>query len=230
MSELSEIQTEPKAKRKLKGVNFQFKGAHIAYTSASDGGAASDLNEAILFKSENLNKALTQSQKDILEEIGEEFTPLDKSLTVDTHTPSSATVDSGEDNQNDKGNDIMADNAEILKKLEQLEQDNKILKAEKAIAAYEFDSELSVGVASAIANLDEAQVAFITKAFDGLIADKVEAVTKAKEAVVMTEETELSKSLGKEQGNDSVEEEVAELTMAEQIIKSRNEIENKGAK
>ena len=229
MSELSEIQSEVKAKRRLKGVNFQFKGAHIAYTEESQGGAASGLNEPVLLKSNELNKELTQSQKDILEEIGEEFTPLDKSLTVDTHTPSSATVDSGEDNQNDKGN-LMADNAEILKKLEQLEQDNKILKAEKAIASYEFDAELSVGVASAIANLDEAQVTAITKAFDGLIAQKDEAVNKAKESVKVEEETELSKSLKNEQGNDSVEEEVAELTTVEKMLKSKEEFTNKGAK
>lgn len=230
MSELSEIQTTVKAKRRLKGVNFQFKGSELSYTEESQGGAASLINEPILLKSNELNKELTQSQKDILEEIGEEFTPLDKSLTVDTHTPSSATVDSGEDNQNDKGN-LMADNAEILKKLEQLEQDNKILKAEKAIASYEFDTELSVGVASAIANLDETQVAAITKAFDGLIAQKEEAVTKAKEAAVaVQEETELAKSLKSEQGNDSVEEETVELTTVEKMLKSKEEFTNKGAK
>ena len=229
MPELAEIQSMPKAKRKLKGVHFQFKGAHIAYTHEDQGGAASLLNEPVLLKSNELNKELTQSQKDILEEIGEEFTPLDKSLAVDTHTPSSTTVDLGEDNQNDKGN-LMADNAEILKKLEQLEQDNKILKAEKAIASYNFDAELSTGVASAIANLDETQVSAITKAFDGFIAQKEEAITKAKEAVVEKEETPLAKALKEEQSNDSTVETEIELTMVEKMLKSKAEFTNKGAK
>jgi hypothetical protein len=229
MSELAEIQSMPKAKRKLKGVHFQFKGAHIAYTHIDQGGAASGFNDPVLLKSTELNKELTQSQMDILEEIGEEFTPLDKSLAVDTHTPSSATVDSGEDNQNNKGN-LMADNAEILKKLEQLEQDNKILKAEKAIASYKFDAELSAGVASAMASLDEAQVSAITKAFDGFIAQKEEAITKAKEAKVEKEETPLSKALSQEQGNDSTVEVEAEPTMVEKMLKSKAEFTNKGAK
>jgi hypothetical protein len=231
MSDLDNIKSEPKAKRNLKGVHFQFKGAHIAYTHGDQGGAASGYNEPVLLKASDINKKLTPSQQEILDEIGEEFTPLDKNLTVDTNTPSSTTVDLGEDNKNDKGNtELMSDNAEILKKLEQLEQDNKILKAEKVLAAYSFDGDVKAGIAGAIADLNEDQVSFITKAFDSLIADKEEAVNKAKEVVEKEEETELAKALKQEQGSDSINEEEAELTMAEKLIKARNELTNKDAK
>lgn len=56
-----------KAKYLLEDVDFSKEGAHLAYTVADLGGAASNMNEAFLFKSEDLN--LSEEEKKIIEEL-----------------------------------------------------------------------------------------------------------------------------------------------------------------
>ena len=79
MSDLKSV-VKRKAKRKLSGIHFDWDNPELSYTTPSQGGAASGLNDAFILKA---NKAefedLDGEQLSILKQIGEEFTPLQKS-------------------------------------------------------------------------------------------------------------------------------------------------------
>lgn len=217
MSNLEEIQSKPKAKRILKGITFDFKGAHVAYTDGSQGGAASLKNDPYLLKAEDIAKELTKEQQEILEAIGEESTPLEKSIDVDKNAPSSSTeVVSGEDEKLSKQKEDKMSEA-IEKQLAEQAQEIKVLKAEKVLIGYNFEADLNEDLAKAIAELSDEGVKAVTKALTSLKEKADEALEKANKED--SKENELEKKLSKEDGHAEAEETI-EKSFLDQVKES----------
>jgi hypothetical protein len=185
--------------RKLKGVHFDFAGAHLAYTDESQGGAASLMNDPLLLKAQELDIPLTENQKKILEDINEESLPLDKSKSNSSDNTPSSSEETGEDTINKKGTDNDM-SEEILKKLASVEHELAVAKAEKQVSPYSF-GELETGVATALANASKEDSEAITKAFTYLkeCGDYGVAVEKAN-VVKVDPDNALAKALDEEAG------------------------------
>jgi len=80
MDKLESIKSSTSLKRILKGVHFDWSGAEITYTDGL--GACSGHNDIVLAKSVDKSTGLTEEQKAILDQIGKQFTPLEKSIEV----------------------------------------------------------------------------------------------------------------------------------------------------
>lgn len=212
----------------MKGVTFDFLGAHLAYTEESQGGAASLKNEAYLFKAEDIEKELSQAQLDILAEIGEESTPLDKSNLsgVDNDTSSSLKKEVGEDDDKTKiEEDKMSE--EMSKELKVLKHELAVMKVTKSLVKHNFDAELESGLANAMANLSEEEVSFVNKALESLVTAGETALTKALEA--KKEENPLAKALDVEEGHEAKAEGDDEKTFVQKCMEAKAELV-KGAK
>lgn len=175
---------------KTKRKNFNISA--IAVTDASQGGAASLMNDPLLLKALKENRKLTTEQHDLLLEIGMTESDINKALMSDKNTPLSSPEEGkdGEGENVNKGTDeIMSE--EILKKLEKIEKENAILKVEKSLSGYEF-GEIETELAEALVSVED--ISPIIKAFELLLDRTEEAITKAKEEA----ESELKKSLGDE--------------------------------
>ncbi len=220
MSQLDEIKSSPKAKAELSNVSFQFKGAHVAYTSEDQGGAASLLNEPLLLKSTETGN-LSEDQEKILSKVNEEFTPLEKSKDVENVSPSSDEVVTGEEHISNvtKGNDKdMSDQKleDVLAEVAKLQKSLSVQKAVNTIAPYKFED--AEAVAEAISDLSEEAQGVVLKAFDALVAREGEALEKAKTAAPAVE-TDLQKALDEEAGVDGeAEVEVVEKSLAERVM------------
>lgn len=226
MSDLDSLKSKPKAKRLLKGVTFDFKGAHLTYTSASEGGAASLLNEPYLLKANEINKELTTAQQAILDEIGEESTPLDKNLVEDNNTPASSEDIKGVETKLNKGNDDnMSDNKEILKELQNLKRANGVLKVEKNLGNFKFDQEMVDSVSEALVDLGSDAQASIIKAMNVLSERTEVELTKAKDKSdkEKKDENPLKKALEKEEGHEA-EAEGTPSTLLDKALASKEEL------
>lgn len=218
MSNLKELVGKPKAKRVLKGVHFDFKGAEITYTDMSQGGACSLENDMVLAKSKEKTKKLTPEQELILQEIGEEHTPLDKSKEDATNTPPPSQGDDGGEND-EKGTDIMSE--EILKELAELKRENAVIKAQKTISGFGLDAELEEGLAGALADLEGDARASVVKALTSL-KETAEADLKAAVGDVKKElgtgDTDLQKALDEEAGEGGEPEAEVEKSFLDEIM------------
>lgn len=212
---LKDLQQKPKAKRILKGVHFDFAHPELTYTDWSQGGACSLENDMVLAKSKNKAKQLTPEQLAILEQIGETYTPLEKNLDgVNIEAPEVDKAE-GEKQTLEEGNEM---SAEILKQLEELKRENAVIKTQAKLADYGFSEEMSEAVAGAIVDLgDNGET--VTKAFDALIAEKEEAVTKALEEAKKVEapESDLQKALDDEKGEGGEPEAPVEKSLVDMI-------------
>ena len=187
------------------------KGAHVAYTSWSQGGAASEKNEPFMIVKSKEQVILSKEEQDLYDEFGEDLTPLEKAKKlaeakeVEATAPSTSDTeaqDAGVDNQNLNKGQEMSEHEEVIRAL-QLEV--KAGKIEKSLAAYSFSSEVSEGLAMAMAKLKDASV--ITKALDEVkaakeaeLAELSKAIEVAKEEKVAAEASELEKALTEEKG------------------------------
>ena len=216
MSDLDKIKSQPETTRILKTIQFDWDHPEVTYTSPDQGGAASGLNDAYLFKANKAEKEdLSEAQEAILSKIGEEFSPLQK---ANNETPSSSSEDKvgEEESKIDKGNkETMSENTVTREEFETLQKALKESKAENALMGYGFEAELNKELAVAVASLESFET--ITKAFDALIARGEAEVTKAKEeAAKEPQENELSKALQEEAGKGG------EAEADEEVDKSLN--------
>ncbi len=231
MSELDTIKSKPKAKRILKGIHFDFSAAEVSYTDASQGGAASLMNEPFLLKANETIKPLSKEQQEILDAIGEESKPLLKAGKPDS--TSSNVERTVEDDNKTKGDISMSE--EVVKDLQEqmvaLQKELDISKAEKSISGYGLEDEVGLGLAKALSDLDEDGVAAVHKAIETILSKAEKALTEKEEEVnkaaedAKTEDNPLAKALEEEEGHQEKQEVVAK-SMVEQL----NEIENKDAK
>lgn len=209
----------------LTNIDFGFKGGHLSYTTAAVGGAASGYNSFFLVKSNHLlpSKELLE----ILSDLEEELTPLDKNLGVSDanvgkqNTPSSST-ETGDDKKVLEGkSNIMSEQDlkavptaqdEVIKKLEEqvaaLMLANAKEKAKNSIAKYGLVEDEAEGLAKALAVLPEDAKADVVKALDSLVAkvaEKEVELAKAKETASPQDEIvkAAQKELSQEAGHDS---------------------------
>lgn len=206
----------------LTNIDFSFKGGHLSYTTAAVGGAASGYNSFFLVKSNHLlpSKELLE----IISDLEEELTPLDKNLGVSDanigkqNTPSSST-ETGDDKKVLEGkSNIMSEQDlkavptaqdEVIKKLEEqvaaLMLANAKEKAKNSIAKYGLVEDEAEGLAKALAVLPEDAKADVVKALDSLVAKAAEKeveLAKAKETaspqdkIVKAAQKELSQEVG----------------------------------
>lgn len=222
------------AETKITDFSFMFKGAHLAYTDWSVGGAASMINNTFEVVEKSMAEELTKGQKKLLEEvIEEEFEPLEKKLQVsedsDNNTPSTpaenaGAQDAGVDTKTLKKGQDMSDkeNPELQDALLLI----KAMKIEKALAKYNLSEEVTETLAKALASL-ESPVA-VTKAFDEIVSAKdaeIATLKEDKEAVtkqldVQPEaKSELEQKIDKELGHSETQEAPEEKT-PNQLIKS----------
>jgi len=181
-------------KRKLKKISFAFDKAHIAYTS-KDSPACSLMNDAILFKSLEKGKVLSDTQRAVLKGIGHQISDIDKSIE-DGKTPSASTVEGSEvDNLNktDIGIDeIMS--KELQEEMVQLRKDLAESKATNALSGYQFDKELTKELTVALAAIGNYDT--ILKAFDALNAAAEVTLNKAVEDAANSELAAIAKAKG----------------------------------
>ncbi len=199
-----------------------FKITAIAVTEASQGGAASLMNDPLLLKSLKDNVELSDEQKALLEEMGYTESEIDKALVSGKESPSSLSEDSGGGdnlNENEGTDNTMSD--ELLKNLT---KELASLKMEKALNTYNFEGGVATGVADALAELPAKSVESVTKAFDFLIecSEYAIALEKAKVSEVKEEENPLAKALSEELGEGGTEEAPVEKSFVEQV-KEANE-------
>lgn len=222
MSDLESIKSEPKAKRIIHSVSFDFSGAEVSYTDASQGGAASGMDDPILLKAKQPAKEdLTAEQVALLEAVGEEFNPLVKQkINTQARSSSSEDVD-GEETKMTKGKEKPMSDDKTLERIAQLEKALAVSEAVNGLSKYEFESEVIKTVSNAIADLSDEGKEAITKAFDILVARGAEALEKAAENAKEEEQegkTELQKSLETEAGHgDEAEGEVVEKSLADRV-------------
>tara|TARA_R110002020_G_scaffold237085_5_gene449375 strand:- start:2901 stop:3587 length:687 start_codon:yes stop_codon:yes gene_type:complete len=179
--------------KKYKGVHFQFKGSHLAYTEESQGFAASGENDPVLLKAQEEINTMSENQKKILKDIGEEFTPLDKSSVV-KNTPSSS-EEIGEDNkETKKGTDnTMSD--DIVKSLQK-----KVvsLEVEKALNGYSLTGETVSAISAKLSELELEKAEGIVSAISTAMEEVISKSAKEVEAV----KVELGEALEKSNSED----------------------------
>ncbi len=196
-------------KKTLTKWTFDFKGAHLAYTDASVGGAASGYNSPILLKAKG--PQATPEILEIIKDLEEELTPLDKTLGVSNadsgkqNTPSTSgnaneAVMAGDDKKVLKGKektmseqDLIKEKAEadaqaaVIKALQEqvaaMALENSKEKAKNLVSKYALESVVAEGLANALAVLPSDAKEAVVKALDvlsTLVADKTEELNKAK--------------------------------------------------
>ena len=204
MSKLDSLASAPEASRELTKISFDFSGAHLAYTDASQGGAASGLNDPILLKSgEEGYLSLTAEQRELISLIGETPTALIKSVDNLTTQKENPTIMGEQVSQED----FLA-----------LQQELAVEKSLRAISALNLEEPKAEVLAKALSTLTKENLVIVKEALLDLQAD----INKA--ADVEVGETDLQKSLSEEAGSEG---EGAEMTFAEQVRKSKTDKEAK---
>ena len=204
---LNQLKTKPKAKRILKGINFDWDNPELTLTDPSAGGACSLKNEIIIEKS--MSK-LNKTQEEILEKIGEEFTPIAKALEVDNPVE----TEEGKEMSIEKDKEI----AELRKQLRKVE-------VEKSLGTYELDAEVKAELVEFMSDLEDATV--IVKALDAMVASAQVKIEKAKESVESKEENPIAKALSEEKGYVTEPEIEVEKSIQDKTIEI---LKSKGAK
>ncbi len=212
----------------LSEFTFMFDGGHLAYTSASQGGAASMKNEYYLTKS--LNKSdLSELELTILEEIDEEFSPLSKSAVPTKEGDAAITKEKdGINNMSEKEKELEAQILELTKKLEKTERDSLV----SNFSEVGFEGDQAGKLADACLSLNEDNRAEITKAFSEMkdkfdqASTDVEAAKKEVE-VLKKKSLELDKSeLESELGHTQEEKEDTDQSLLARVTKARTSKES----
>lgn len=215
---------------KYKGVTFDFKGSHLALTDPSQGGAASLMNDPVLLKANSTDQKLSEEHEKLLKEIGEEFTPLEKSGEVSKDTQSSSLrEEEGDEKLNlNKGTDNDM-SEELIKQMGELQSEVVALKIEKALTPYQFGEEVSLELSKAMAELSVEGQASVRKALDELVAmgEYGVALEKANAPVATPEvpENDLNKALSEEAGEGGEPEaEAGELSFLEKAMAAQDKM------
>lgn len=222
-------------RKRITNITFDFDGGHVAITDWSQGGAASFENSNVLVKARVPKESdLTEEQKALLAEFGEEFKPLVmKNQDLNKTSSSSSEGVSEDDNKIDNLGNTPEMSEELMKKLEALEAQNKALADQlkekeakevvESLSKYELSEELTKSVADLVGAVSKEQAEVVYKALDALV-DAKEIVAKA---AAQASPTDLAKALGAEVGSPSKPE---ELSLGARISKQAELIANKGKK
>ena len=216
-----DMKGNPKVKRFIKSFSFLHKGAHLAYTDPTTNGNAAMKNDIFeLVKSLEMNP-LNEDQAKTLEDLEEEFVPLDKKLkskeaseTAPSISEPSEEVISGVDNENlNKGNDtdmseeLKKQNEMLLKRLAELEAKD----VKNTLSTYNLSDEVAEVLAKALVEAPEAKEA-VTKALDSVVEGY-----ETRLATEAIEKADLVKSLEEAKTVESVAPVVVENELAKQL-------------
>jgi len=241
---LEEFKVAKRKSRVIKDFIFTHKAAHIAFTTPSQGGAASLHNE--YYDPEILMKAKVMPDKEqeaLLEEFGElaELRELAKAKkeaeSLDKETPSTSVdaeaQDAGVDTVNEIGQSQMSE--DLQKKVEELEKRlANVLAAtelEKSLKKYALEEATASSLAQALVSVTAESKEVILKSFDAILAVKDAEVAEVKSALesvkveketleksmVKVEVNPLLKALSGEVGEAAPEKQEAPKTLAERI-------------
>lgn len=223
-------------KRFLSEFDFSQKRHHLSLTTKSVGGPASQENWFI-----DLNKAMKDPEDlALLEELGEEYTELEKKQAVynQEKAPSTSATeapDAGVDNETlNKGKeDTMSDISKaefeaLQKELAEMKAEKVKGEVEKSLTKYELDEEVQKGLAGVLVAVEDKEA--VTKALDALVA-RVEAVktekeelAKAAEGKEVKEPTELEKAMAEEEGEMSEETLSKAEGLTDEVLKKYREM------
>lgn len=218
-----------KVKRILKNITFP-AGSHVAYTSWSQGGAASELNDPYLLKGK-VKKELSPEEKQMLIEMGYKESDLVKAKSDRSLISSPSGEEINKTNVSNTGNEeIMSEDVNILKQrladqealTKQLVQQLKVTGVEKALSKYSFDEAEVSGLAEALASMKDEDQSLVYKAFDS-ITNKLNTEKAAKEEAISKSKGDeatgaLAGLLSKEAGSP-----------AEAVVPTGTEVEKKAA-
>ncbi len=239
-AKLDTLKNKGEAETLLSDFSFDWEGSHLAYTDESTGGAASLKNYFYLAKSKK-KATLSEEQKRILDLVGEEFRPLDKSIKS---TPTSAEEDSaGEDvnvNKDNGSENIMSEKEQELEaklkeyeiKLDNLEKSAKAQKAEvvsKELSGLGFEGEELEAISKAYLAASEEDQAVLSKALSSL---KDAGDSKVAELKKELKEKGVVSDLEKEVGadEDATAEASEPLSLQARVNKAREDRNSKESK
>lgn len=225
-----------KSNIKRKYVKLHFDGAHPHWAVCDTSNPpASGYTEAVVLKNKNDNSKLTDKQKEILEYIGEEYTPVEKSSEVST-TPSSSDKTGDNTVTGNLKEKTMSDNSEIEILKRKLEIQEAMFVVSKAVSKYSLEDEDESALTGVLAKLPSEDRDVIYKALKTVVAKsqaKLEEVQKAKDSadsVAAAAAAQVKEDLSVEKGSSSEPKQEKELTEVEKAFKILEAKQTKGAK
>lgn len=222
--------SDKKIKRVYKKLHFDMDHPHWAICDVSNP-PASGFEEAVVLKNKEKHPHLTPTQQAILEEIGEEYKPIEKSLGL-SNTPSSS-AETGDDNKVLEGNELKMteQSPEFLALKQQFEDQKKeieILKATgvvaKSIAKYALPEDVEKSFSGVLVSLSEEARASVYAALDVVVekasVKEVEAQKSADQALDTAAQVsaQLVADLTVEKGHSDKVEPSVELTDVEKAL------------
>lgn len=214
-NELDELKSQPKIKRILKGLHFDWPNPHLSLTDPSKGGACSMLNDIIVEKS---MLEINETQQAILDEIKEEFVPILKELGTST---TSVTKTNEEGNETDMSVELQKQLDVQAEELKELKRDNAVLKALKEVEQFGLDEVIQKELVAAMVDGEGSEA--IVKALSAVKAATPEAKVEV--------ENPVAKALSEEAGGEGIAEEdvKVEKSILEQL-KDNMQAQEEGAK
>ena len=223
--------------RLISNFSLLHKGAHLAYTDPSVGGAASLKND--IFEIEK-SMELNEHQKSLLEDFEEEYAELKKKLEISAcnqdQAPSTSqeAVIAGVDNETlNKGKDTNMSNQEVNTVELELRKQIAVLTAEKELSKYSFETDIVKSLAEAL--VDVTDKAPVLKAFDILMdrlsqaSDEKVEVEKALANKKPAAPTKLEKAFAEEVGEGDSSDQPAATEDLASILKQYRELDRKNS-
>lgn len=226
------------AKQLLTEFDFSIPRAHLTYTDESTGGAASLKNDFYIIKSGNNQNhprflTLSANQKEIIEDLNEEFQPLFKSSNTpdsadkllnkshQSHDETNITQNGNEDSMSEKEKQLEEQVAFLTK---QVESTTKTI-VSNSLDAFGFESELKNEVTEVLIGVGLEARDTVLKAFS-VFVESAEAIQKS-----LGKPNALAVALMKEVGADEdptkEDEAPATLTLKQKLEIKRQEKEDK---
>lgn len=225
--------SDKKIKRVYKKLHFDMDHPHWAICDVSNP-PASGFEEAVVLKNKEKHPHLTPTQQAILEEIGEEYKPIEKSLGL-SNTPSSS-AETGDDNKVLEGNEIkMTEQSPefiaLKQKFEEQEKEilalktlNKLATVSKSVSKYSLPETIEKSFSNLLVGFNEEAQGIIYSALDALVekasAVEVEAQKSADQALDTAAQVsaQLVADLTVEKGHSDKVEPSVELTDVEKAL------------
>lgn len=225
--------SDKKIKRVYKKLHFDMDHPHWAICDVSNP-PASGFEEAVVLKNKEKHPHLTPTQQAILEEIGEEYKPIEKSLGL-SNTPSSS-AETGDDNKVLEGNELKMteQSPEFLalkQKFEEQEKEilalktlNKLATVSKSVSKYSLPETIEKSFSNLLVGFNEEAQGIIYSALDALVekasAVEVEAQKSADQALDTAAQVsaQLVADLTVEKGHSDKVEPSVELTDVEKAL------------
>lgn len=236
--------SDKKIKRVYKKLHFDMDHPHWAICDVSNP-PASGYEEAVVLKNREKHPQLTPTQQAILEEIGEEYKAIEKSLVL-SNTPSSST-ETGDDNVLEGNEPKMTEqSAEFIalkqkfeaqeKEIQALKTLNELSVISKSVSKYALPEAVEKSLSDVIVGLSEEARLSVYAAFDVVVEKAVATEADVQKSVDQALDTaaqvsaQLVADLTIEKGHSDKVEPTKELTDVEKALEIiKNQQSKKGA-